>query len=147
MDAQLLVRYADLIVSVGANVQPDQVLAVEALPEAQPLVAEIARRAYEKGARYVDVQYFDGDVKRIRAERAPDGTLDWVPPWLGRRMVALGELDYFVVCCPKDVTMYEDAIKTSGHQGEIELRELTELVWESLGRSAEGGRNGKEQQV
>ena len=67
MDAQLLDRYADLIVSVGANVQPDQVLAVEALPEAQPLVAAIARRAYEKGARYVDVQYFDGAVKRIRA--------------------------------------------------------------------------------
>jgi aminopeptidase len=93
MDAQLLERYADLIVTVGANVQPDQVLAVEALPEAQPLVAAIARRAYEKGARYVDVQYFDGDVKRIRAERARDGTLDWVPPWLGERIVALGELD------------------------------------------------------
>ena len=28
--------------------------------------------------------------------------------------------------------MYEDAIKTSGHEGEIELRELTELVLESL---------------
>ena len=93
MDAQLLDRYADLIVSVGANVQPDQVLAVEALPEAQPLVAAIARRAYEKGARYVDVQYFDGDVKRIRAESALDGTLDWVPPWLGERILALGDLD------------------------------------------------------
>src|SRR5918912_1260757 len=45
---------------------------------------------------------------------------------------ALGGLDYFVVACPKDVTMYEDAIKTSGHQGEIELRELSELVLESL---------------
>ncbi len=44
----------------------------------------------------------------------------------------LGDLDYFVVACPKDVTMYEDAIKTSGHQGEIELRELSELVLESL---------------
>ena len=44
----------------------------------------------------------------------------------------LGSLDYFVVCCPKDVTMYEDAIKTSGHQGELELRELSELVLESL---------------
>jgi Fe-S oxidoreductase len=42
--------------------------------------------------------------------------------------VALGDLDYFVVCCPKDVTMYEDAIKTSGHAGEIELREIVELV-------------------
>jgi len=46
--------------------------------------------------------------------------------------VELGHMDYFVVACPKDVTMYEDAIKTSGHQGEIELRELSELVWESL---------------
>jgi Fe-S oxidoreductase len=49
--------------------------------------------------------------------------------------VALGGLDYFVVACPKDVTMYEDAIKTSGHQGEIELRELSELVWESVSGS------------
>ncbi len=50
--------------------------------------------------------------------------------------VALGGLDYFVVCCPKDVTMYEDAIKTSGHQGELELRELSELVLESLDLTA-----------
>jgi aminopeptidase len=93
MDDNLLERYADLIVSVGANVQPDQVLAVEALPEAQPLVAAIAQRAYEKGARYVDVQYFDPQVKRIRAEFARDETLDWVPPWPGKRMLALGDLD------------------------------------------------------
>jgi Fe-S oxidoreductase len=46
--------------------------------------------------------------------------------------VELGGIDYFVVACPKDVTMYEDAIKTSGHQGELELRELSELVFESL---------------
>jgi Fe-S oxidoreductase/nitrate reductase gamma subunit len=45
--------------------------------------------------------------------------------------IALGEMDYFVVACPKDVTMYEDAIKTSGHSGEIELRELSELVLEA----------------
>jgi len=93
VDHDLLARYADLIVSVGANVQPDQVLAVEAPPEAQPLVHEIARLAYERGARYVDVQYFDAGVKRLRAGLAPDGTLGWVPPWLGRRMLDLGDLD------------------------------------------------------
>ena len=93
MTPELLERYADLIVSVGANVQPDQVLAVEALPEAQPLVAAIARRAYEKGARYVDAVYFDPAVKRIRIESAPDDSLEWVPPWLGRRMLDLGDLD------------------------------------------------------
>ena len=46
--------------------------------------------------------------------------------------VALGAIDHFVVACPKDVTMYEDAIKTSGNDGAITLREITELVAEAL---------------
>ncbi|HTU28007.1 MAG TPA: (Fe-S)-binding protein [Solirubrobacteraceae bacterium] len=46
--------------------------------------------------------------------------------------VSLGELDYFVVACPKDVTMYEDAIKTSGNADKIALRELTELVEQAV---------------
>lgn len=46
--------------------------------------------------------------------------------------VALGGIDHFVVACPKDVTMYEDAIKTSGNDGAITLREITELVAEAL---------------
>ena len=93
MDGNLLGRYADLIVSVGANVQPDQVVAVEALPDARALVQEIAARAYDRGARYVDVQYFDPEVKRVRAAPAREETLGWVPPWLGRRLLTLGELD------------------------------------------------------
>lgn len=93
MHAELLRRYADLIVSVGANVQPGQVFAIEASPEAAPLVHALARRAYEKGAQYVDVFYFDGDVKRLRAELAAEDTLGWAPPWLGQRMRGLGDLD------------------------------------------------------
>ncbi len=49
-----------------------------------------------------------------------------------REAVDLGELDFFVVSCPKDVTMYEDAIKTTGNGDRIELRELTELLEEAL---------------
>ena len=44
--------------------------------------------------------------------------------------------------CPKDVTMYEDAIKTSGNAERIELRELTELVEEALVRGRRAGRCG-----
>jgi Fe-S oxidoreductase len=44
---------------------------------------------------------------------------------------ALGALDFFVVSCPKDVTMYEDAIKTTGSAHHIQLRELSELVEEA----------------
>ena len=51
---------------------------------------------------------------------------------------ALERVSTFVVCCPKDVTMYEDAVKTSGHEGDIEVRELTELVLDSLELGAVG---------
>jgi Fe-S oxidoreductase len=64
------------------------------------------------------------ELKSESAQRPSEGRID--------EAVALGHIDFFVVACPKDVTMYEDAIKTSGHQGEIELRELSELVLESL---------------
>jgi aminopeptidase len=93
VNEQLLDRYADLIVGFGANVQPDQVVAVEAAPEAAPLVHRIVRLAYERGARYVDVAYFDPLAKRIRVETATEDSLGWVPPWAGRRMLELGELD------------------------------------------------------
>jgi Fe-S oxidoreductase len=46
--------------------------------------------------------------------------------------VSLSDIDYFVVACPKDVTMFEDAIKTSGHQGKIKLREISEFVAEAM---------------
>jgi aminopeptidase len=93
VNEDLLDRYAELIVGFGANVQPDQVLAVEGPPEAAPLARRIARLAYERGARYVDVVYFDPLVKRIRIEAASEDSLTWIPPWLGRRMLDLGELD------------------------------------------------------
>jgi aminopeptidase len=93
VDEEFLDRYAELIVGFGANVQPDQVVAVEGPPEVAPLARRIARLAYGRGARFVEVVYFDPFVKRIRIESAPDGSLDWVPPWLGNRMLALGDLD------------------------------------------------------
>jgi Fe-S oxidoreductase len=49
-----------------------------------------------------------------------------------REAVALDAVELFVVSCPKDVTMYEDAIKTTDSEGAIALRELTELIEEAL---------------
>lgn len=39
---------------------------------------------------------------------------------------------YFVVACPKDVTMYRDAVKTAGAEGRIEVKEISELVTAAL---------------
>jgi Fe-S oxidoreductase len=43
------------------------------------------------------------------------------------------DVRYFVVACPKDVTMYRDAVKTGGFEGRIEVKEVAELVEAALG--------------
>jgi aminopeptidase len=88
---ELLARYARLVVEVGANIQPGQVVWIIAEPRAAPLVRAVAAAAYDRGARFVDPWYFDPEVKRIRLERAREDTLDFVPPWYGRRLLALSE--------------------------------------------------------
>ncbi len=45
--------------------------------------------------------------------------------------LGLDRPDLFVVSCPKDVTMYEDAIKTTRSGDRIELKEVTELLREA----------------
>lgn len=38
----------------------------------------------------------------------------------------------FIVACPKDVAMYTDAVKTSGNEGKIIVKDLVELVVEAM---------------
>jgi Fe-S oxidoreductase len=46
--------------------------------------------------------------------------------------VALEAVQYFVTACPKDLTMYGDAVKTSGHEHRLEVRDLIEFVAEAM---------------
>jgi Fe-S oxidoreductase len=48
-----------------------------------------------------------------------------------REAVAL-DVSEFVVACPKDVTMYTDAAKTTGHSDALTVRDITLLVAEAL---------------
>jgi aminopeptidase len=91
MDAAMISRLADLAVGFGANMQRGQILAVGGEPGKEYLVRAIAESAYKRGARFVDVSWFDPWVKRSRIAHADGDTLDFVPPWIGERVVALGE--------------------------------------------------------
>lgn len=49
-----------------------------------------------------------------------------------REAVALGDdVAHFVVACPKDMVMYTDAVKTTGHEGRLEVVDVAQLVEKS----------------
>ena len=91
MDDATLERLADLVVGFGANVQEDQIVSVSCEPGKEALTRAIAASAYRRGARFVDVAWFDPWVKRARVAHAREESLDFVPDWYGERILALGE--------------------------------------------------------
>ncbi|HEX5781053.1 MAG TPA: aminopeptidase [Solirubrobacteraceae bacterium] len=91
MDEATLARLADLVVGFGANVQKDQIVSVGCEPGKEPLTRAIAAAAYRRGAKFVDVAWFDPWVKRARIEHAREETLEFVPDWYGERILALGD--------------------------------------------------------
>lgn len=88
---QRLERYAQLVVQVGLNLQPGQILGINALVEHAPFARAITRAAYAAGARYVDVLYTDQHVRRAHIELADSELLGYSPPWLVTRLRDLGE--------------------------------------------------------
>ncbi|MFH1051615.1 MAG: (Fe-S)-binding protein [bacterium] len=49
-----------------------------------------------------------------------------------REAVALKSVQTFVVACPKDIVMFQDAVKTSGCEGQISIKDISELIYESI---------------
>jgi Fe-S oxidoreductase len=49
-----------------------------------------------------------------------------------KEAAALPDVATFVVACPKDIAMFRDAVKTSGNEGKIQVKDIAELVWEAL---------------
>jgi len=84
-------RLADLIVNFGANVQEGQILDVGSGLGKEELTRAITASAYKRGAKFVDVHYWDPHLKRERVLYAPDDVLEFVPPWYGQRILALSE--------------------------------------------------------
>jgi aminopeptidase len=84
-------RYAELIVRLGANVQPGQTVLVNAFVEQVPFARALAEAAYRAGAGYVDVWYWDAHVKRSRILHANPDSLGDGPAWLDGRARAVAQ--------------------------------------------------------
>ena len=53
-----------------------------------------------------------------------------------REAAGLDGVRYFVVACPKDLTMYRDAVKTAGLEDRLIVKDLAELVEEAIQEEA-----------
>jgi aminopeptidase len=77
-----LQRYAELVVRVGANVQPGQDVVVTCLVEHVEIARAMAREAYRAGARHVVVLYGDLHLRRAAIELGPESEVGWSAPYL-----------------------------------------------------------------
>jgi Fe-S oxidoreductase/nitrate reductase gamma subunit len=68
----------------------------------------------------------------------------WVPDPVGaekpaqnriKEAATIPGLEVYVVSCPKDLTMFEDAVKTTGNEGKFVVKELIELIREATSAS------------
>jgi aminopeptidase len=84
-------RLADLIVNFGANVQKGQIVEIGTSLGKEELTRALTASAYKRGAKFVDVHYWDPYLKRARVQFAADEVLDFVPSWYGERALQLGD--------------------------------------------------------
>jgi aminopeptidase len=85
-------RLAELVVRVGANVQPGQDVHISGLVEHAPIARAVAERAYLAGARRVVVAYEDLQVRRSAVRHAPAEALGSAYRYERERLLEWGEL-------------------------------------------------------
>jgi aminopeptidase len=87
-----LVKYAELAVKVGVNVQQGQTLVVNATLDAADFVRLIVKKAYATGAKNVIVNWTDDTVNRTKYDLAPDEAFLEYPVWRAKEMEALVDI-------------------------------------------------------
>lgn len=88
---RMLEKYAELVIKIGVNIQPGQVLLVQAPLETAEFARHVVSKAYEAGAQYVQVDWDDEKTTRIRYEKAPDDSFGYYPKWTADMMEQLAE--------------------------------------------------------
>lgn len=78
---QKLEEYAELVVKVGLNIQPNQPLLINTTTDTIEFTRLIVKKAYEAGAKRVDVNYTDEVNARAFYDFAPDEAFHEFPKW------------------------------------------------------------------
>ncbi|EIA18925.1 aminopeptidase [Listeria fleischmannii] len=74
-------KYAELIVKVGVNVQPNQKVVIASSIESAPLTRLITKHAFQVGALDVIVNWVDEDITLERYKKAPLSVFETAPKY------------------------------------------------------------------
>ncbi|OES45093.1 aminopeptidase [Domibacillus iocasae] len=86
-----LEKYAQLAVSTGVNIQPEQTLVVRAAIDSAQLVRLIVEKAYQAGAKHVYVDWSDDAVSKLKYTLAPEEAFHEFPDWNKQMMESLAQ--------------------------------------------------------
>ena len=78
---QYLKKYAELIVKIGVNLQKGQILVINSPIECAAFTRDVAKIAYECGAKNVHVEWIDEELSLIKYLKAPEEALEEYPSW------------------------------------------------------------------
>lgn len=76
-----LEKYADLLVDVGLNVQPDGRVFIRGAQDALPLIRLVTEKAYQKGAKEVKVILSDDRLTQLHAKNQSKNELSTIHQW------------------------------------------------------------------
>ncbi|MFX1410797.1 MAG: aminopeptidase [Promethearchaeota archaeon] len=105
-----LEKYAELIVKIGLNLQPGQRLLIGApgpplygTPiELVPLIRLIAVKAYQIGARFVDVMWEDEELHHIRFQHATQDSFEEFPSWRSDEAIKIAKAGDAIILIASD---------------------------------------------
>jgi aminopeptidase len=85
-----LQKYAEVVIKIGANVQPGQRVLIMPWIENANFVRVLVEQAYAAGASFVDVLWEDERLRLTRFENAPDDSFDLYSNWYGEAIKEAG---------------------------------------------------------
>ncbi len=83
--SQKLRNYAEVIVAHGLNVQKDQVVNISTEAVHRNLALLIADVAYERGAKFVNIDLSEPRLHRLRILKSSEANLEYVPEYVSQK--------------------------------------------------------------
>ena len=102
IEGKILQDYAELIIKIGVNLQPNQGLEIACPIEKSEFAVALTKAAYKHGAKIVNVRWNFDQIDKLNYENASIETLTDIPKWLVDSKNYLAENNFCYVAVSAD---------------------------------------------